>query len=235
VELDSLSATGLTMCPDNISPGHRKSGEEHRREICTAGSWLYQRGFIPSSDGNLSIRLGADRVLATPTGVCKGTLTPEDLVVTDLEGRKLEGFREPSSELKMHLFIYKRRIDVNAICHAHPLVATGYAAAGLALDKPLLAEMVYSLGSIPLAPYAPPGTDALSTSLEPLIANHNAILMANHGVVTYGCDLLTAFHHMEMVEHHARISLVTELLGKQSLLSGGDVEKLLAARPRNDC
>ena len=85
------------------------------------------------------------------------------------------------------------------------------------------------------APYAPPGTDALSTSLEPLIADHNAILMANHGVVTYGCDLLTAFHHMEMVEHHARISLVTELLGKQSLLSGGDVEKLLAARPRNDC
>jgi len=235
VELDSLSATGLTMCPDNISPGHRKSGEEHRREICTAGSWLYQRGFIPSSDGNLSIRLGEERVLATPTGVCKGTLTPEDLVVTDLEGRKLEGFREPSSELKMHLFIYKRRADVNAICHAHPLVATGYAAAGLALDKPLLAEMVYSLGSIPLAPYAPPGTDALSASLEPLIANHNAILMANHGVVTYGCDLLTAFHHMEMVEHHARISLVTELLGKQSLLSGGDVEKLLAARPRNDC
>ena len=230
-----MSTAGLTMCPDNISPGHRKSGEEHRREICVAGRWLYQRGFIPSSDGNLSIRLDDDHILATPTGVCKGMLTPEDLVVTDLTGHKVDGYREPSSELKMHLFIYNHRGDVNAICHAHPLVATGYAAAGLPLDKPLLAEMVYSLGSIPLAPYAPPGTDALSSSLEPLIADHNAILMANHGVVTYGCDLLTAFHHMEMVEHHARISLVTALLGKQSLLSGGDVEKLLAARPRHGC
>lgn len=219
---------------ETITPGHQKSVEQHRQEICTAGNWLYQRGFIPSSDGNLSVRLDRGRILATPTGMCKGMLTPEDLVVTDTEGRKLEGRYEPSSELGMHLFIYGRRPDVNAVCHAHPLVATGYAAAGMALDKPILAEMVVSLGKIPLAPFAMPGTAELAASLEPLVARHDAILMANHGVVAFGPDMLTAFQRMEMVEHHARISLVTELLGKQSVLSGGDVEKLLALRTRHD-
>ena len=132
------------------------------------------------------------------------------------------------------MFVYRQRPDANAVCHAHPPIATGYAAAGVALDKPLLAEMVVTFGEIPLAPFALPGTTDLPASLEPLIAAHDAILMANHGVVTYGADLLSAFHRMDVVEHYARVSLVTELLGKQSLLSGCVVEKLLAARPRHD-
>lgn len=219
------------MCVDNISPGNHKTGDQHRRELCTAGAWLYQRGFIPSTDGNLSIRLDDRRILATPRGLCKGMLAPEDLVVTNLEGRKIEGRHEPSSELAMHLFIYQQRPDVTAICHAHPPIATGYAAAGVALDKPLLAEMLVTFGEVPLAPFALPGTNELPASLAPLVATYDAILMANHGVVTYGTDLISAFHRMDVVEHYARVSLVTELLGKQSLLSGHVVEKLLATRP----
>ncbi len=132
----------------------------------------------------------------------------------------------------MHLLIYCRRPDVNAVCHAHPPVATGYAAAGLPLNKALVSELVLALGCVPVARYGTPGTPELNEALEPLVQHYDAVLMANHGVVTYGPDLLTAFFRMETVEHFAWVSLVTELLGKQVLLSSGDVEKLLAARAR---
>jgi L-fuculose-phosphate aldolase len=159
-------------------------------------------------------------------------MTPDDLVITDMKGNRLAGRRAPSSELAMHLLIYRRRPDVNAVCHAHPPMATGYAAAGVPLNKAIVSEVVLSLGCIPVAPYATPGTPELSDNLDPLVQNYDALLMANHGVVTYGADLLTAFFRMEIVEHFAQVSLVTELLGKQTLLSGSDVEKLLAARAR---
>lgn len=159
-------------------------------------------------------------------------MAPDDMVVTDLKGNKLNGYRSPSSELAMHLLIYKLRPDINAVCHAHPPTATGYAAAGLPLNRPILAELVVSLGCIPVAQYGTPGTPELTDAIEPLVQGHDAILMANHGVVTYGQDLLTAFFRMETTEHFARVALVTELLGKQVLLSGKDVEKLLAVRAR---
>jgi len=220
------------MLADSISPGHLKTEEEHRRDICTVGRWIHQRDFVASTDGNISVRLDPRRVLTSPTAISKGMMESDDLVITDFEGRKLSGRRSPSSELAMHLLIYKRRPDVNAICHAHPPVATGYAAAGLPLNKALVSEMVLSLGCVPVAPYGTPGTPELSEALEPLVQRYDAILMANHGVVTYGTDLLTAFFRMETVEHFARVALVTELLGKQVLLSSEDVEKLLAARAR---
>jgi L-fuculose-phosphate aldolase len=132
----------------------------------------------------------------------------------------------------MHTVIYRRRPDVNAICHAHPPTATAYAAAGLPLNRAMLAELVVSLGCIPVAPYGTPGTSELTQSIEPLLENHDAILLANHGVVTYGPDLLTAFFRMETTEHFARVALATELIGRQVLLSGDDVAKLLAIRAR---
>jgi L-fuculose-phosphate aldolase len=132
----------------------------------------------------------------------------------------------------MHLLIYRLRPDVYAICHAHPPIATGFAAAGVPLDKAILSEAVSSLGCVPLAPYGTPGTTELCDSIEPLLRNHDAILLANHGVVTYGQDLLSAFFRLETVEHFAQVSLVTQLLGKQAVLSAGDVDKLLAARAR---
>jgi L-fuculose-phosphate aldolase len=213
-------------------PGALKTEEEHRRDICAVGRWIHGRGFVASTDGNISLRLDPHRVLTSPTGISKGMMAPDDLVVTDLEGNKISGRRNPSSELAMHLLIYRRRPDVNAVCHAHPPVATGYASAGLALNKAILAELVLSLGCIPVARYGTPGTPELTNAIEPLVQNYDAILMANHGVVTYGADLLAAFFRMETTEHFALVALVTELLGKQVLLSGGDVEKLLAARAR---
>jgi L-fuculose-phosphate aldolase len=220
------------MLPASISHGALKSEDEHRRDICTVGGWFHQRGYVAATDGNISLRLSPHRVLASPTNICKGMMSPDDLVVTDLAGDRISGRRNASSELAMHLLIYRRRPDVNAVCHAHPPTATGYAAAGLPLNKALLSEAVMGLGCVPLAEYGTPGTPELTESIEPLLQSHDAILMANHGVVTYGADLLTAFYRMETVEHFARVSLVTELLHKQVLLSGEDVEKLLAARAR---
>ena len=220
------------MLAESISPGHRKTEEQHRRDICTAGRWVHGRHFVAATDGNISVRLDGERVLTTPTAISKGMMTADDLVITDTQGKRLSGTRQPSSELGMHLLIYRKRPDVHAVCHAHPPIATGYAAAGIPLNKAIVSEVVLSLGCIPVAPYATPGTSELTDALEPLVQHYDALLMANHGVVTCGQDLLTAFFHMETVEHFAQVSLVTELLGKQALLSGSDVEKLLAARAR---
>src|SRR5579864_3078413 len=221
------------MLPEAIIPGNSKTEDTHRREICTAGRWIHERHFAPATDGNISVRLKASRVLTTPTCLSKGMMTPDDLVVADMEGRPLSGSRPPSTELAMHLLIYRLRPDVYAICHAHPPIATGFAAAGVPLDKAILSEAVLSLGCVPLAPYGTPGTTELCDSIEPLLRNYDSILMANHGVVTYGPDLLTAFFRMETVEHFAHVSLVTQLLGKQAVLSAKDVDKLLAARARH--
>jgi L-fuculose-phosphate aldolase len=220
------------MLQDTITHGAVKSEDEHRRDICTVGRWLRERGYVAATDGNVSVRLDAKRVLTSPTAISKGMMAPDDLVITDLQGKKLSGRRNPSSEIAMHLLIYKRRPDVYAVCHAHPPVATGYAAAGLALNKALISEVVLALGCIPVARYGTPGTPELTEALEPLVPSYDAILMANHGVVAYGGDLLTAFFRLETTEHFARVSLVTELLGKQVLLSEADVVKLLEARAR---
>jgi len=153
-------------------------------------------------------------------------MSEDDLVIVDLNGRKLDGRREVSSEVAMHLLIYRMRPDISAVVHAHPPTATGFAAAGIALDKPLISEVVLTLGAVPLAPYGCPGTPELSNSLRPLIPNHDAILMANHGVVTYADDLTRAFMHMETVEHFAKITLVTRTLGQQQILGADEVAKL---------
>jgi L-fuculose-phosphate aldolase len=218
--------------PESISPGALKTEDEHRRDICAVGRWIHERGYVASTDGNISVRLDPRRVLTSPTSISKGMMAPDDMVVTDLSGNKLNGRRNPSTEIAMHLLIYRLRPDINAVCHAHPPTATGYAAAGLPLNRAILAELVVSLGCIPVAAYGTPGTPELTEAIEPLVQSYDAILMANHGVVTYGPDLLTAFFRMETTEHFARVALVTEQLGKQVLLSGEDVEKLLAARVR---
>ena len=220
------------MQSDAISPGMLKTEEEHRRAICAAGRRTYERGYVASTDGNISVRLDRGRILTTPTCMNKGMMTPEDLVISDPEGRKLSGRRSASSELAMHLLIYKLRPDINAVCHAHPPAATGYAAAGIALDKAILCELIIGLGRVPVAPYGTPGTRELTDSIEPYVRDHEAILLANHGVVTYGPDLLTAFFRMETTEHFARVALVTKLLGKQVELSGVEIEKLLVAKAR---
>jgi len=189
---------------------------------------MYERQFIVATDGNLSVRLEDGSILATPTGLCKGMMKPEDLVVVDLEGRRKSGQRNVSSEIAMHLLIYEMRPEIRGIVHAHPPTATGFAAAGMALDRPLLSEAVLCLGSVPLAPYGTPGTSELTDTLTPLVPDYDAILMANHGVVTYGEDLQRAYMKMEVVEHYAKVALVTIMLGRQKLLGEEEVEKLMA-------
>ena len=189
------------------------SERESRREIVLWGKMLHQRGFVAATDGNLSVRLDEHRILATPTSMSKGLMRPADMVIVDLEGHRLAGRRNVSSEIAMHLLIYKLRPDAHGVVHAHPPTATGYAAAGLPLNQALVSEIVLALGCVPLARYGTPGTPELTDALAPLIPQYDAILMANHGVVTYGEDLLRAYMKMETVEHFAQIALVTHTLG----------------------
>ncbi len=208
------------------------SEQQLRDQIVDIGRWMHQKGWVAANDGNISVRLDEERILCTPTRISKGRMRPEDLIIVDREGRKIEGRRETTSEIFMHLTIYHLRADAQAVVHAHTPFATGFAAAGKALNLALLPEVVVLLGSVPLAPYGLPGTPALSESLRPLIPRYDAILMANHGVVTYGEDLEAAYYKMETVEHFARIAFVAEQLGGAQVLPRREVEKLVAARSR---
>jgi L-fuculose-phosphate aldolase len=201
-----------------------------RQDLVRFGKMLHAQGFVAATDGNLSVRLDQNRILVTPTGFSKGMMSPEDMVIVDLHGKKLSGFYNPSSEITMHLTIYRMRPDVGAIVHAHPCTATGFASAGIALDEPLCSEVVITLGAVPLAPYATTGTMELSDSLRPYIPFHDAILMANHGVVAYGDDLCRAYMRMEAVEHYAKIVLATRQLGSARSLDSRELEKLVAVR-----
>jgi L-fuculose-phosphate aldolase len=203
-----------------------------RIDLVRFGQMLHAQGFVAATDGNLSARLDSSRIMVTPSGFSKGMLQPEDMVIVDLEGKKLRGTTHPSSETSMHLTIYRMRPDVGAVVHAHPCTATGFASAGIALDEPLCSEVVVTLGSVPLAPYATTGTAELSESLQPFIADHNAILMANHGVVTYGADLHQAYMRMEAVEHYAKVVLAARQIGQPCSLDRREVEKLTDVRAR---
>jgi L-fuculose-phosphate aldolase len=203
---------------------------KHREEIVRYGRMLHERGFVAAMDGNLSVRLDDDRILVTPTCLSKGAMRPADMVIVNREGERISGRRNVTSEIGMHLLVYRLRPDVKAIVHAHPPTATGFAAAGIALTEPLVCEVVMGLGCIPLARYGTPGTSELASTLEPYVPQYDAILMSNHGVVSYGDTLEHAYMKMETVEHFAQIALVTHLLGRQQPLKQGEIEKLLLAR-----
>lgn len=205
---------------------------KYREEIVRYGRMLHERGFVAAMDGNLSVRLKDDRILVTPTCLSKGSMRPADMVIVDLDGQRVSGRRNVTSEIGMHLLVYRLRPDVEAIVHAHPPTATGFAAAGVPLTEPLVCEVVMGLGCIPLARYGTPGTSELAQTLEPYVPNYDAILMSNHGVVTYGDTLEHAYMKMETVEHFAQIALVTHLLGRQQPLKQVEIEKLLLARTK---
>ena len=190
-----------------------KTEREHRQDIVDIGRLIYQKGWVAANDGNITIRLDQDRILATPTGVSKGMMHPDDLIIVDMKGNKIEGRKERTSEILMHLTVYEMRSDVRSVVHAHPPVSTGFAAAGRALNLALLPEVIIGLGCVPLAAYGLPGTPELSEPLLPYIPKYDAIMMGNHGAVCYGDDVFRAFFRMETLEHFARISLVAELLG----------------------
>src|SRR5437763_489552 len=201
-----------------------------RADIVEVGRRMYARGYTASNDGNISVRLGADRLLMTPKSVCKGFMTPDMMCITDLEGRKLQGDRDPSSETLMHLEVYRQRPDVNAVVHAHPPTATGFAVAGIPLDRAVLAEVLTTLGSIPIAAYATPSTSELPEAVRKYVKAHDGMLLANHGALTLGADLYAAYYKMETIEHFAKISLVARLLGGENLIAREEVERLQELR-----
>ena len=204
-----------------------------RLALVACGRRLDALGFAPATDGNLSARLGEGRFLVTPAGREKGSLRPEDLLVVDVEGRVLEGTGRPSTETPMHLLCYRRRPGVRGVVHAHPPVATAFAASGASLDAPVMPEIVLTVGPVPLVPYATPGTEELARALDPWVEGHDAFLLASHGVLALGGDLREALHRMERVEHLARVTLAARLLGGPRPLSEAQLVSLLStAAPR---
>src|SRR5258705_3413218 len=203
-----------------------KTEREYREDICQVGRLVFQKGWVAANDGNITIRLVAERILATPTGVCKGMMHVDDMIIVDMQGKKISGRAERPSKIAMHTTIYGMRSDIKSVVHAHPPVATGFATAGKALNLALLPEVVIGLGCVPLAAYGLPGTPALTEPMLPLIPKYDALLMANHGAVCYGEDVYKAYFRMETMEHFARIQLVAELLGGPNVLPREEVNKL---------
>jgi L-fuculose-phosphate aldolase len=203
-----------------------------REELVQYGAMLGRLGFTPATSGNLSVRLDEGRVLVTPTGVSKAEMKPEDMVIVDLNGRQLSGSRKVTSEVGMHLAVYQGRSDVRAVIHSHPPIATGFACAGRGLDEVLCQEAVMTLGLVPLAEYATTGTGEVAASLRPLLEDHDAILLANHGAVSYGDTLLSAFNKMETLEHLAHIHLVAHQLGTARVLSQAEIDQLRGAKAK---
>jgi L-fuculose-phosphate aldolase len=202
---------------------------EARAAIVATGRRLYERRILASIEGNMSVRMAGDRILASPSGVNKGFMAEDDLVVTDLDGNPAGGGK-PSSEMLMHLAIYRERDDLNAVVHAHPPVATGYAVAGRQLPAAVLAEIVTTLGCIPIAPYGTPSTLELADAVRGPIRTYDALLLANHGALTAGVTLEQAEERMYQLEHFAEVSLVSELLGGPQTFSAEEVERLSALR-----
>jgi L-fuculose-phosphate aldolase len=203
--------------------------QDARREIVRVGRLMYERSYVVSSDGNVSVRLDDGRIVATPTMTSKGRMTEDSLALTDLEGRALSDKRA-ASELAMHLLIYRERPDIKAVCHAHPPHGSAFAVAGLAIDQPILSEVILTLGCVPLAEYGTPSTKELTEAMRPLVLHHNALLMANHGAVAYGADVWQAFDRLETLEHTAKISILSRLLGGPKNLSPDAIEKLINVR-----
>jgi L-fuculose-phosphate aldolase len=203
-----------------------------RADIVEIGKFAWQKGWVAANDGNISVRLDDRRILCTPTGVSKGMMHADDLIVCDMDGNKVDGKRERTSEIMMHCTVYQMRPDIASVVHFHPPHSTGFAVAGRALNEAILPEVILLLGCVPLAEYGLPGTPALSDTLKPYIPGYDAILMGNHGVVCYASDLWKAYFRMETVEHTARIALVAEMLGGAKVLPRLEVAKLFDSRSR---
>ncbi len=205
---------------------------EIKRDLVRVCRHIDARQFVAGRDGNVSVRISDSTVLITPAGIRKGDVEVDDLILVDRGGRLVDGRGQPSSETGMHLRIYDARPEIRAVAHAHPPVATGFAAAGIALSECVLPEVIVGLGQVPLARYATPGTAALAETLDPVVRNHDAFLLQNHGAVAVGSDVLEAYQRLETVEHSARILLVARLLGGADPLTPAQVEDLIAARAR---
>ncbi|MDF2038175.1 class II aldolase/adducin family protein [Cytobacillus oceanisediminis] len=209
------------------------SDQEAKEMICEIGRRVYNKNFVAANDGNISIKIGDHELWTTPTGVSKGFMTPEMMVKMDLSGNVLEGNLKPSSEVKMHLRVYQENPEAKAVVHAHPPVATSFAIAGISLEKPVSPEAIVLLGKVPVAPYATPGTQEVPDSIAPYCRDYNAVLLANHGALTWGRDIKEAYFRMESLEHYALMLLYSEhIMQKSNELSTGQIAELISIREK---
>lgn len=209
-----------------------KSEYEIKEEICEIGKRIYNKGMVAANDGNISVKLSENEFLCTPTGVSKGFMTPEYICKVDKEGKVIEannGFR-PSSEIKMHMRVYKERPDVNSVVHAHPMYATAFAIAGIPLTKQIMPEAVISLGSVPIAEYGTPSTEEIPDAISKYLPFYDAVLLENHGALTYSDSLLAAYHKMESLEFYAQLLFISRELGGPKELSETQVHRLYEIR-----
>lgn len=198
-----------------------------RQAIVDAGVVLYKQGYVVSNDGNISVRISPDTIVVTPTGVSKGDMNPDMMVIMDLDGNVIsQGQRGPSSEVKMHLRVYRENPDIAAVVHAHPIYATSFAIAGVPLDKPILSEAMLQVGVVPVAHYAKPGTTDVPDSIAPFVKDYASVMLSNHGVLTWGTDLEQALARMEVVENYAKVTLVVNQIGSERGLSQDQVDGL---------
>jgi len=203
---------------------------EIKKEICEIGRRIYQNGFVAANDGNITVKVNDNEFWATPTGVSKGFMTPDMLCKVDAEGRLIEGKMKPSSELKMHMRVYKERPDVKSVVHAHPPVATGFAIAGIPLNKFIMPEAIITLGTVPIADYGTPSTEEIPDAVSKHLQTHDAFLLENHGALTVGNSLMNAYFKMESVEFYAKLSLYARLLGGENELNCAQVSRLMEIR-----
>jgi L-fuculose-phosphate aldolase len=209
-----------------------KSPFEIKKEICEVGLKLWQKGFVAANDGNISVKISENEYYCTPTGVSKASLTPDMIIKVDKDGKKLEGKLNPSSEIKMHMRVYRERPDVNAVVHAHPPVATAFTVADIDLDQYVLPEAVLTIGAVPTCDYGTPSTMEIPDSLDPYLHNHDAFLLRNHGALTVGCNLTKAFFVMEEVEFNAVICKHAMDLGAVHEISCDQLKKLMDLRKK---
>lgn len=210
------------------------SEQEIKKQIVEIGKRIWHRGYVASNDGNITVKLNDDELLTTPTGVSKGFMTEEMIIKCDKNGNVVSGDERyrPSSEVKMHLEVYKARPDVNSVVHAHPPYATSFAVAGIPLNKCVLPEAIIIIGAVPIAPYGLPSTMEIPDKIKPFISNSDAILLENHGALTFGSDLLNAYHKMETLEHTASIVWKAIQLGNMNVLSEYERDRLMTLREK---
>ncbi|HYK74067.1 MAG TPA: class II aldolase/adducin family protein [Pseudoneobacillus sp.] len=201
-----------------------------KTQICEIGKRIYEKGFVAANDGNISVRIDETSFLVTPTGVSKGFMTPEMLIKVDIDGNVIEGDYKPTSEIKMHLQVYKERPDIHSVVHVHPPYATAFAIAGIPLNQATMPESIVMLGTIPIAEYGTPSTEELSKSICPYMMNHNGVLLENHGALTWGSTLDQAYFRMESLEFCAKVNWIARQMNGDRELSNDNVEKLITLK-----
>ena len=208
------------------------SAYEIKKQICEVGHKLYAKGFVAANDGNISVKISENEFLCTPTGVSKGFMTPEFICKVDRNGKVIQankGFK-PSSEIKMHMRVYKERPDVNSVVHAHPMYATSFAIAGIPLTEPIMPEAVIALGCVPIAEYGTPSTEEIPDAVSKYVQHYDAVLLENHGALSYSDSLINAYYKMESLEFYAQLLYQSRLLGGPKRLSDAQVQRLYELR-----